>query len=149
MIGISSMMLWMPTTTEEQEYEQMVDAAVLKRLHRTPIDFDELVEITGMVEDALRRSLYRLSTEEGLVEYDYDAQGWRLKPRRRKLNRSEAMQVLMDAADSWANELTEYIIPADDVVDSSQWEENASTTANRKEQVDRIYEAIKLLSKKR
>ena len=49
----------------------------------------------------------------------------------------------------WANELTEYIIPAEDMVDSCEWEENADATANRRENVDRIYEAIELLSKKK
>jgi len=131
------------TLTDEE-----VDAKVLKHLKRKAVGFEELLRhIPGMDESTLRYSLYRLSTERGLAEFHYNEQGWRLKPRRRKLTRGEALQVLMDAADSWANELGEYIIPADDRVDSYEWEDNASTTANRQEQVERIYEAIKLLGK--
>lgn len=126
-----------------------VDARVLKRLHRKPIGFDELADQMDIDRDILRYSLYRLATEDGTAEFDYDSQGWMLKPRQRKLTRGEALQVLMDAADMWANELTEYIIPAEDMVDSCDWEDNASTTANRKDNVDRIYEAIGLLSTKK
>ena len=136
------------------DYENMtteeVDAAVLKRLHRKPIRFYDLIEQMGIDDESvLRYSLYRMATEDGTVEFDYESQGWMLKPRQRKLTRGEALQVLMDAADMWANELTEYIIPAEDMVDSCEWEENADATANRRENVDRIYEAIELLSKKK
>ena len=141
------------TTAGEIDYENMtdeeVDAKVLKRLKRKPIGYDELREQMGIDESTLRYSLYRMATEDGTVEFDYDTQGWMLKPRTRKLTRGEALQVLMDAADMWANELTEYIIPAEDRVDSCEWEDNASTTANRQEQVERIYEAVQLLSKKK
>lgn len=136
-------------TTDKKLTHEEVDAKVLKRLKRQPVDFDELAEQTGLDDATLRYSLYRMATEDFTAEFDYDSQGWMLKPRRRKLTRGEALQTLMDAADMWANELTEYIIPAEDMVDSSEWEENASATANRRENVDRIYEAIQLLSKKK
>lgn len=140
----------MAATDYEKLTPEQVDAAVLKRLHRKPIDFYELLGQMGIEDESiLRYSLYRLATEDGTAEFDYDSQGWMLKPRRRKLTRGEALQVLMDAADMWANELTEYIIPAEDSVDTCYWEDNASTTANRKEDVDRIYEAVELLSKKK
>ena len=138
-----------PTTDYEELTDEEVDAKVLKRLKRESIGYDDLCEQMGIGEATLRYSLYRLSTEAGLAEFDYDSQGWRLKPRRRKLTRTEALGVLMEAAESWANELGEYIIPADDVVDTSEWEDNASTTANRKEQVDHIYEAIKMFTKEK
>lgn len=127
--------------------EEAMDAAVLKGLKRKPATFDELQERLDLDPGLLRESLYRL-TVDGDAAYDYEAQGWHLPLSSRKMTRKEAVAVLMDAADSWANELTEYIIPAEDRDDTDEWEDNMSTTANRKEQVDRIYEAIKLLGPK-
>lgn len=57
------------------------------------------------------------------------------------MTETEALNVLMVAAESWASELTEYIIPADEDNPAE-----ADTTANRREQVDQINEAIKLLT---
>lgn len=130
-----------------EDWEAERDAAILKRLKRKPATFDELQELTGLEAYPLRESLYRL-TVDGDACYDYDEQGWRLPPRRRKLTRKEAIGILMAAADSWADELSEYIIPADDRDDTDEWEDNMSTTANRKEQVARIEEAIALLTPK-
>ena len=134
-----------------EAWEEERDAAVLKRLKRTPATFEELQQLTGLEEDPLRESLYRL-TVDGDACYEYDdrgyPQGWTLPPRRRKLTHKEAVSVLMEAADSWASELGEWIIPADDEDDTDDWKDNMSTTANRKEQVDRIYEAIELLKPK-
>ena len=130
------------------DWEAERDAAVLKRLKRKPQTFDELQELTGLEHYPLRESLYRL-TVDGAADYDYDSQGWTLPRRRRKLTRREAIGVLMDAADSWSNELAEYIIPAEDRDDTDEWEDNMSTTANRKEQIARIEEAIDLLTPKK
>lgn len=134
-----------------EAWEEERDAAVLKRLKRKPATFDELQELTGLEAEPLRESLYRL-TVDGDACYEYSERGyplgWTLPPRRRKLTRKAAIGVLSEAADSWASELSEYIIPADDDEDSEDWENNMSTTANRKEQVDRICEAIALLTPK-
>ena len=136
------------SATEQEDWEAERDAAVLKRLKRAPQGFEEIQELTGLEDRPLRESLYRLTTS-GAADFDYKAWGWTLPKRRRKLTRTEAIGVLMEAAESWANELTEYIIPADDVVESSDWEDNMSTTANRQEQVDRIEEAVKLFTKEK
>jgi hypothetical protein len=133
--------------TEQAEWEEERDAAVLKRLRRKPQTFDELQELTGLESYPLRETLYQM-TVDGEADYDYDEQGWTLPRRRRKLTRREAIGVLMDAADSWSDELLEYIIPAEDRDDTDEWEDNMSTTANRREQVARIEEAIALLSPK-
>jgi hypothetical protein len=130
-----------------EAWEEERDAAILKRLKRKPATFEELQELTGLDALPLRESLYRL-TVGGDADYDYDAQGWTLPARRRKLTRREAVIVLIDAADSWSSELAEYIIPADDRDDTDEWEDNMSTTANRKEQIARIEEAIDLLTPK-
>jgi hypothetical protein len=125
------------------DWEQERDAAVLKRIKRAPQSFEQLQEVTGLEFHPLRESLYRLTTS-GAAHYVYSASAWTLPKRRRKLTRKQAIGVLAEAAESWANELTEYIIPADDVVESDDWEDNMSTTANRQEQVDRIEQAVKL-----
>jgi hypothetical protein len=133
--------------TEQAEWVEERDAAVLKRLRRKPQTFDELQELTGLEEYPLRETLYQM-TVDGEADYDYDEQGWTLPRRRRKLTRKEAIGVLMDAADSWSNELAEWIIPAEDRDDTDEWEDNMSTTANRREQIARIEEAITLLAPK-
>jgi hypothetical protein len=132
----------------EAEVEEAMDAAVLKVLKRKPATFEELQERLGDLDYSLvRECLYRL-TVNGEADYDYDAQGWTLPRRRRKLTRKEAIAVLMDAANSWSDELAEWIIPADDRDDTDEWEDNMSTTANRKDQIARIEEAIGLLTPK-
>ncbi|MGZ4659677.1 MAG: hypothetical protein ACXVYB_00190 [Arthrobacter sp.] len=137
--------------TEQAEWEKERAAAVLKHLKRTPQDFEKLRLLTGLTRDALRESLYQL-TVDGDADYEYNERGWplgwRLPPRRRKLTRKEAIGVLMEAADSWSSELAEWIIPADDEDDGDDWENNMSTTANRREQMARIEEAIDLLKPK-
>jgi DNA-binding Lrp family transcriptional regulator len=136
--------------TEEATYwEQRRDAAVLAWLRdKKPLPFDELQELTGLKEEPLRESLYRL-TVDGDACYDYQ-EGWKLPPKRRKLTRAEAITVLVDAAENWSNELLEYIIPAeDDPDDDLSWESNMETTANRRDQVARIEEAIDLLTPKK
>lgn len=127
--------------------EDELDDLVLKHLKRKPQSFDELLP---HLEDRelLRETLYRLTVDRN-ADFDYDEQGWTLPKRRRKLTRAEAIATLQEAADSWANELAEWIIPAEDRDDTDEWEDNMSTTANRKEQIDRIYEAIELLSPKK
>lgn len=129
--------------TEQESWEAERDAAILKRIKRAPQTFEQLQKLTGATALALRESLYRLTTE-GSVHYVYEARAWQLPRRERKLTRKQAIGVLMEAAELWANELNEYIIPADDRDDTDDWEDNMSTTANRKAQVDRINEAIKL-----
>lgn len=133
--------------SEQAEWEEERDAAVQKRLRRKPQTFAELQELTGLEGYPLRETLYQL-TVDGEADYDYDEQGWTLPRRRRKLTRKEAIGVLMEAADSWSNELAEWIIPAEDRDDTDEWEDNMSTTANRKEQIARIEEAIALLTQK-
>lgn len=120
-----------------------LEAKVRKRLKRTPIPFHVLQEKLDMDAAVLRSLLMRLG-EDGVAEINY-GQGWQLKPRPRKLTRKEALGVLMQAADSWANELTEYIIPAEE---NSDEEDEMESVLARKEQVDRIYEAIELLTPK-
>jgi predicted ArsR family transcriptional regulator len=127
--------------------DDVVDAAVLKGIKRVPQTFEQLQARLDMEPQALRASLYRLTTE-GAAHYVYDASAWTLPKRRRKLTRKQAIGVLMEAAENWANELSEYIIPADDRDDTYEWEDNMSTTANRKEHVARIDEAVKLLTPK-
>jgi hypothetical protein len=150
MIEVNPDDLWKPgfrTDQEQDAWEAERDAAILKRLKRKPQTFDELLEATGATALALRESLYRM-TVDGEADYDYDEQGWTLPRRRRKLTRKEAVAVLVEAADSWSSELAEWIIPAEDRDDTDEWEDNMSTTANRKEQIARIEEAISLLTPK-
>lgn len=138
----------MTTEKEAQDWEDARDAAVLSRLKRKPQTFEELQLETGLYVPPLRESLYRLTTS-GAADYDYDREGWTLPVRRRRMTKADAISVLMDAGQNWANELTEYIIPADDRYDTEEWVENMSTTASRKATVDEIHEAIKLLIPKK
>lgn len=62
------------------------------------------------------------------------------------MTEDEAVTVLSTAAQSWSDELGEYIIPADE--DRTD-EDGIETTANRRKQQDDIEEAIKVLSKGR
>lgn len=126
--------------------DEAMDAAILKALKRKPQTFEELAERLDLDRELLRECLYRL-TVDGEADYEYN-EGWTLPRRRRKLTRKEAIGVLMEAADSWSDELAEWIIPADDRDDTDEWEDNMSTTANRKEQIARIEEAIALLTPK-
>lgn len=128
------------------EQEEAMDAAVLKGLKRKPQTFEELTERLDLEPGLLRESLYRM-TVNGEADYEYN-EGWTLPRRRRKLTRKEAIAVLMDAANSWSDELAEWIIPADDRDDTDEWEDNMDTTANRKGQIARIEEAIGLLTPK-
>lgn len=57
------------------------------------------------------------------------------------MTRKEAMQVVIDAAGNWANELTEYIAPASEQFDDDESAESQYDDA------DKIWEAIKLLDK--
>lgn len=134
-------------TNPDEMTEDELDDIVLKQLKRKPQSFDELRK---HLEDPelLRETLYRLTVDRN-ADYDYDGQGWTLPKRRRKLTRKDATAVLMEAANSWADELSEWIIPADDRDDTEEWEDNMSTTANRKEQIARIEEAIGLLTPKK
>lgn len=120
-----------------------LEAKILKRLKRDPIPFHVLQEKLDMDPAVLRALLMKLG-EQGLAEINY-GQGWQRKPRPRKLTRKEALGVLMEAAGYWANELTEYIIPAEEDSDD---EDEMESVLHRKEQVDRIYEAIELLTPK-
>lgn len=136
--------------TEARELtEDELDLMVLKKLKRDPIPFVVLTERLHLDGDVLSSSLKRLA-EAGRAEICY-GRGWQLKPRQRKLTRKEALGVVLDAAANWANEMTEYIIPADapsDYEDADEDNDKWTTTANRNEQVARIDEAVKLLSPK-
>jgi DNA-binding transcriptional ArsR family regulator len=120
-----------------------LEAKVLKRLKRDPIPFNVLQEKLDMDGDVLRALLMRLG-EAGLAEIDYGF-GWKRKAPRPKLTRKAALALVLDAAENWANELTEYIIPADE--DATD-EAGMDATLGRKQNVDDIYEAVKLLSPK-
>lgn len=132
---------------DPDQTEEAMDAAVLKGLKRKPQTFDELQERLDLEPGLLRECLYRM-TVEGEADYEYN-EGWTLPRRRRKLTRRDAVGVLMEAANSWSDELAEWIIPADDRDDTDEWEDNMSTTANRKDQIARIEEAIDLLTPKK
>jgi hypothetical protein len=117
-----------------------VDVEVLKKLRRDPIPFDVLLEKLDTDPDLLRESLMRLG-EAGLAEID-PGFGWKRRAPRPRMTKKMALGVVLDAADSWARELMDYIIPADEDSDS---EDDLSTALSRKDQVDDIYKAIKLL----
>lgn len=130
--------------------EDELDLMVLKRLRRDPIPFIVLTGRLRLDSDVLSSSLRRL-LEAGRAEICY-GRGWRLPPRSRKMTRKEALGVVLDAAANWANEMTEYIIPADapsDYEDADEDSDKWTTTANRNAEVARIDEAVKLLSTKK
>lgn len=55
------------------------------------------------------------------------------------MTREEALELVLDAADSWATELVEWIAPASD-----QFDDEESAAAERS-QADEIWDAINLL----
>jgi hypothetical protein len=57
------------------------------------------------------------------------------------MTEAEALEVVIDAAWNWANELTEYIAPASEEFDDEESAEGQRT------QADEIEEAIKVLRK--
>lgn len=59
------------------------------------------------------------------------------------MTQDEAVDILITAAESWSNELGEYIIPADE---DSEDPDAIETTENRRKQQDDIDEAVKVLS---
>lgn len=69
-----------------------------------------------------RRGLKKLMADEGL-----------------KMTKDEALQIVLDAADSWANELVMYIAPA-----SEDFDDQESAECQR-DSAEEIYEAIKIL----
>lgn len=107
---------------------------------------------TGTVTPDLRKNITRIESDAAQNPGDPAVEGWAADMVALRaalteegvtlpLTEDEALKVLTVAAESWASELTEYIIPADEDTDPE-------TTANRREQVDRIHEAIKLLTPK-
>lgn len=120
-----------------------LEAKIAKRLKRSPIPFNVLQERLDMDAAVLSALLKRLGAD-GVAEIEYGF-GWKLKAPRPKMTKAKALGVLMAAAESWASELNEYIIPADD---DSDEESDMDATINRRQQVDDIDEAIKLLTPK-
>jgi predicted transcriptional regulator len=132
-----------PSLDELDLTDEEIDARMLKALKRDPIPAVTLSNKVKLDPGTMRESLLRLH-EEGLAEIEYGF-GWKRKAPRPRMTKKEALAVVLDAAESWANELQEYIIPADE---DSNDEDDISTTLNRKQQVDDIHQAIKLLSPK-
>ena len=145
--------MWTPSVKRDDEWHAKQDiirdgnpeleAKVFRRLKRDPIPFEILQEKLDMDPDVLRALLMRLN-EDGLAEINYGF-GWQRKPKPRKMTKVQALGIVMTAAENWANELTEYIIPADE--DSSE-EEAMVSTQTRKQTVIDIYKAVELLTAK-
>lgn len=57
------------------------------------------------------------------------------------MTKDEAMDIVLEAAESWANELTEYIIPAEE-----DWRQDEEAEAHS-DYADKIHEAIKILGR--
>ena len=120
-----------------------LEAKVFKKLKRDPIPFNVLQEKLDMDSDVLRALLMRLG-EAGVAEIN-SGFGWQRKPKPPRMTKAQALGIVTTAAENWANELTEYIIPADEDADD---EGGMEATLGRKQNVSDIYEAVKLLTPK-
>ena len=120
-----------------------LEAKIYRRLKRSPIPFEVLQEKLDLDASVLRALLMKLG-EDGLAEIN-PGFGWQRKPKPKRLTKAQALGIVLEAAASWANELGEYIIPADAESD----EEDAMASAlGGTDNMNAIYEAVKLLTPK-